>query len=126
MTERIPIRSEDAPAPGGPYTQAIRSGGFLFLAGQAPFRADGSRVDGPFEDQARQTLNNLQAVAAAAGASLADAVRVGVYLRDMSNFAAMNMIYAEFFRDPMPARTTIQSDLPGFEIEIDAVLAMSG
>ncbi len=71
-------------------------------------------------------MNNLQAVAAAAGASLADAVRVGVYLRDMSNFAAMNMIYAEFFRDPMPARTTIQSDLPGFEIEIDAVLAMSG
>ena len=126
MTERTPIRSESAPAPGGPYSQAIRSGAFLFLAGQGPFRSDGSKVEGPFEDQARQTLNNLQAVAAAAGASLADAVRVGVYLRDMANFAAMNSIYAEFFRDPMPARTTIQSDLPGFEIEMDAVLAVGG
>jgi 2-iminobutanoate/2-iminopropanoate deaminase len=126
MTERIAIRSDAAPAPGGPYSQAIRSGGFVFLAGQGPFRPDGSRVEGSFEDQARQTLDNLQAVAAAAGGSLADAVRVGVYLRDMSNFAAMNRIYAEFFRDPMPARTTIQSDLPGFEVEVDAVLAVGG
>jgi len=109
----------------GPYSQAIKSGGFLFLAGQGPFRPDGSKVEGPFEDQARQTLQNLQSVAAAAGASLADAVRVGVYLRDMSNFAAMNKIYAEYFRDPMPARTTIQSDLPGFEIEVDAVIALA-
>ena|SRR5436190_23779455 len=126
MSERIPIRSDAAPAPGGPYSQAIRSAGFVFLAGQGPFRPDGSKVDGSFEDQARQTLDNLQAVAAAAGGSLADAVRVGVYLRDMSNFAVMNRIYAEFFRDPMPARTTIQSDLPGFEIEVDAVLAVGG
>ncbi len=124
MSERVPIRSDGAPPPGGPYSQAIRSGGFVFLAGQGPFRPDGSKVEGPFEDQARQTLNNLQAVAEAAGASLADAVRVGVYLRDMSNFAALNRIYAEFFREPMPARTTIQSDLPGFEIEVDAVLAV--
>jgi len=124
MSERTPIRAEGAPAPTGPYSQAIKSGGFLFLAGQGPFRPDGSKVDGPFEDQARQTLQNLQSVAAAAGASLADAVRVGVYLRDMSNFAAMNKVYAEYFRDPMPARTTIQSDLPGFEIEVDAVIAL--
>jgi len=124
MSERTPIRADGAPAPTGPYSQAIKSGGFLFLAGQGPFRPDGSKVDGPFEDQARQTLQNLQSVAAAAGASLADAVRVGVYLRDMSNFAAMNKVYAEYFRDPMPARTTIQSDLPGFEIEVDAVIAL--
>jgi 2-iminobutanoate/2-iminopropanoate deaminase len=126
MSERTPVRSDAAPPPGGPYSQAIRSGGFLFLAGQGPFRADGSKVEGSFEEQARQTLSNLEAVAQAAGASLADAVRVGVYLRDMSNFPAMNKVYTEFFRDPMPARTTIQSDLPGFEIEVDAVLAMSG
>ena len=124
MSERTPIRADGAPAPTGPYSQAIKSGGFLFLAGQGPFRPDGSKVDGPFEDQARQTLQNLQSVAAAAGVSLADAVRVGVYLRDMSNFAAMNKVYAEYFRDPMPARTTIQSDLPGFEIEVDAVIAL--
>ena len=124
MSERTPIRSADAPPPSGPYSQAIRSGGFLFLAGQGPFQRDGAKVDSSFEDQARQTFRNLEAVAAAAGASLADAVRVGVYLRDMSNFAAMNKVYLEFLREPMPARTTIQSDLPGFEIEVDAVIAV--
>jgi len=124
VSERTPIRTDAAPAPAGPYSQAIKSGGFLFLAGQAPFRPDGSKVEGSFEDQARQTLQNLQSVAAAAGASLADAVRVGVYLRDMSNFGTLNKVYAEFFHDPMPARTTIQSDLPGFEIEVDAVIAV--
>ena len=124
MSERTPIRAHDAPPPGGPYSQAIRSGGFLFLAGQGPFRSDGTKVDSSFEDQARQTFRNLAAVAAAAGASLADAVKVGVYLRDMTNFAAMNKVYVEFMREPMPARTTVQSDLPGFEIEVDAVIAV--
>ena len=122
---RIPVRAADAPAPTGPYSQAIRSGGFLFLAGQGPFRPDGSKVESSFEEQARQTFSNLQAVAAAAGASLADAVRVGVYLRDMSDFAVMNKVYVEFLRDPMPARTTIQSDLPGFDIEVDAIVAVA-
>ena len=121
---RIPFRADNAPPPAGPYSQAIRSGGFLFLAGQGPFRPDGSKVESSFEDQARQAFKNLQAVAAAAGASLADAVRVGVYLRDMSDFAAMNKVYVEFLREPMPARTTIQSDLPGFDIEVDAVIAV--
>jgi len=122
MTDRnrIPFRAEDAPQPSGPYSQAIRSGGFLFLSGQGPFRP----VESSFEEQARQAFSNLQAVAAAAGASLADAVRVGVYLRDMSDFAAMNKVYVEFLRKPMPARTTIQSDLPGFDIEVDAVIAV--
>ena len=123
MSDRTPIRSEDAPAPGGPYSQAIKSGGLIFLAGQGPFHKDGSKVEGSFEEQARQTFRNLDAVAKAAGSSLADAVRVGVYLRNMSNFAAMNAVYKEFFRDPMPARTTIQTELPGFEIEVDAVVA---
>jgi reactive intermediate/imine deaminase len=126
MTDRnrIPFHADDAPPPAGPYSQAIRSGGFLFLAGQGPFRPDGSKVESSFEDQARQAFKNLQAVAAAAGASLADAVRVGVYLRDMTDFPTMNKVYVEFLTDPMPARTTIQSDLPGFDIEVDAVIAM--
>ncbi|HET7466433.1 MAG TPA: RidA family protein [Candidatus Dormibacteraeota bacterium] len=124
MTERTPFRAEDAPAPAGPYSQAIKSGGFVFLAGQGPFRPDGSKIETPFEDAARQTFRNLQAVAAAAGAELANAVRVGVYLRDMSHFAAMNKVYAEFFREPYPVRTTIQSDLPGFDIEVDCVIAI--
>ena len=117
-----PISSQDAPPPGGAYSQAIAAGEFVFLAGQGPFRPDGSKVESSFEDQVRQTFRNLAAVAEAAGASLADAVRVGVFLREMRNFAAMDEIYREFFAEPRPARTTVQSDLPGFEIEVDAVL----
>jgi len=123
MSDRKPYRADEAPPPAGPYSQAIRSGGLLVLAGQGPFRSDGSKVESSFEDAARQTFRNLEAVASAAGASLADAVRVGVYLRDMSNFAALNKVYTEFFREPYPVRTTIQSDLPGFDIEVDCVIA---
>ena len=119
-----PISTDSAPAPGGAYSQAIAAGNLVFLAGQGPFAPSGDKVDGPFAEQARQTFENLAAVAAAAGGSLADALRVGVYLRDMDNFATMNEIYREFFPEPLPARTTIQSDLPGFEIEVDAVLAL--
>jgi 2-iminobutanoate/2-iminopropanoate deaminase len=120
-----PISADGAPTPGGPYSQAIAAGGFVFLAGQAPFRADGSPVEGDFRDMARQTLENLAAVARAAGGSLVDAVRVGVYLRDMANFPALNEVYGEFFSPPLPARTTIQSDLPGFELEVDAILHLA-
>jgi len=116
------VSTDRAPAPAGAYSQAILSGGFVFLAGQGPNAADGSRVEGSFEDQARQTFSNLRAVAEEAGGSLADAVRVGVYLRDMADFPTMNDVYREFFPEPLPARTTIQSDLPGFDIEADAIL----
>ena len=116
------LTTDRAPAPGGAYSQAIVAGDLVFLAGQGPTRPSGEMVDGSFRDQARQTFQNLAAVAEAAGGSLADAVRVGVYLRNMDNFAEMNELYREFFPEPLPARTTIQSDLPGFEIEVDAVL----
>ena len=119
-----PISTPSAPAPGGAYSQAIAAGQLVFLAGQGPFTPDGQRVSGAFEEQARQTFVNLAAVAEAAGGSLADAVRVGVYLRNMENFASMNELYREFFPEPLPARTTIQSDLPGFEIEVDAILLL--
>jgi 2-iminobutanoate/2-iminopropanoate deaminase len=81
----------------------------------------GQQPDG-FDEQARQAFRNLEAAARAAGSTLADAVRVGVYLRDMSDFAAMNAVFAEFVPKPSPVRTTIQSDLPGIAIEVDAVL----
>jgi reactive intermediate/imine deaminase len=117
-----PISTEGAPQPAGAYSQAIAAGELVFLAGQGPFQPDGSKVEGSFEEQARQTFRNLAAVAEAAGTSLADAVRVGVFLREMRNFTAMDSIYREFFAEPRPARTTVQSNLPGFEIEVDAVL----
>jgi 2-iminobutanoate/2-iminopropanoate deaminase len=117
-----PLSTDRAPAPTGPYSQAIAGGGFVFLAGQGPTAPDGTPIDGSFEEQARQTFANLRALAEAAGGSLADAVRVGVYLHDMADFATMNEVYREFFPEPLPARTTIQSDLPGFAVEADAIL----
>jgi 2-iminobutanoate/2-iminopropanoate deaminase len=124
MSKREPITSAEAPPPGGAYSQAIRTGGLLFLAGQGPFDASGARVGTTVAEQTRQTLENLDAVARAAGASLQDAVRVGVYLSDLAHFAEMNEVYSSFFREPYPARTTIQSDLIGFDVEIDAVVAL--
>lgn len=121
-----PIHTDAAPPPVGPYSQAVRAGDLVFLAGQGPFAPDGSPVEGLFAEQARQTFRNLAAVAEAAGGSLERAVRVGVYLRDMADFPVLNQVYREFFSEPFPARTTIQSDLPGFPIEVDAVLWLGG
>jgi reactive intermediate/imine deaminase len=98
----------------------------VFLAGQTPMTPGGTLVEGGFDQQARQTFDNLRAVAAAAGGSLRDVVRVGVYLRDMANFARMNEIYSEYFQAPLPARTTIPAPLPGFDIEVDAILVLGG
>jgi reactive intermediate/imine deaminase len=117
-----PITTDTAATPGGAYSQAIVAGDLVFLAGCTPTRADGELVRGPFLEQAAQAFDNLEAVARAAGCTLADAVRVGVYLVDMGDFAAMNELYRERFPEPLPARTTIQSNLPGFAIEVDAVL----
>jgi 2-iminobutanoate/2-iminopropanoate deaminase len=122
VSGRERIRSDEAPQPAGPYSQAIRVGDLLFLAGQGPFAPDGSFSGGSIAEQTRQTLANLDAVARAAGASLQQAVRVGVYLGSLEDFAEMNAVYQEFFEEPYPARTTIQSDLRGFDVEIDAVV----
>ena len=116
------IETGGAPAPSGAYSQAIVAGDFMFLSGQGPFDPEGNLVGESFADQARQTFANLAAVAAAEGRTLADAVRVGVYLSDMDTFAEMNAIYGQMFPEPLPARTTIHSQLPGFRIEVDAVL----
>jgi 2-iminobutanoate/2-iminopropanoate deaminase len=123
---REPISSDEAPRPGGAYSQAIRVGDLLFLAGQGPFDADGEFVGGSVAHQTRQALANLDAVARAAGGSLAGAVRVGVYLSSLEYFAEMNATYREFFEEPLPARTTIQSELIGFDVEIDAVVWLGG
>jgi reactive intermediate/imine deaminase len=119
-----PIHAPAAPAQAGPYSHAVRSGNLVFLSGAGPFEPDGSGIPDGFEAQARRTLRNLAIVAEAAGGSLDDVVRVGVYLQDMENFAAMNVVYGEFFSEPYPARTTIQSSLK-IAIEIDAVLELA-
>ena len=119
---RKPVLSEDAPQPSGGYSQGIVAGGFLYLAGQGPFDADGVRVGATIAEQVRQVLENLDAVAHAAGGSLQNAVRVGMFISDMAHFDEMDAEYRRFFSDPMPARTTIQSDLVGFDVEGDAVV----
>jgi 2-iminobutanoate/2-iminopropanoate deaminase len=117
-----PIVTDTAASPGGAYSQAIVAGDFVFLAGCTPTRPGGEMVTGSFREQAEQAFANLEAVAHAAGCTLAQAVRVGVYLRDMDDFAEMNALYRERIPAPLPARTTIQSNLPGFAIEVDAIL----
>ena len=124
MSDRRPVSSPDAPPPGGPYSQAIRVGDLLFLAGQGPFDETGARVGVTVAEQTQRTLENLDAVARAAGGSLQDAVRVGVYLSDLAHFGEMNDVYRAFFREPYPARTTIQSNFTAFDVEIDAVVAL--
>lgn len=122
---REPIRTEQAPAAIGPYSQAVRAGGQVFLSGQIPLHpATGELVEGDIRVQSQRVFENLKAVCAAAGASLDDVVRVGIYLMDLSDFAEVNAVMAEYFQAPYPARSTIQvSGLPrGARIEVDAVL----
>jgi 2-iminobutanoate/2-iminopropanoate deaminase len=118
----IDITTTGAPAPSGGYSQGIVAGGFLYLSGQGPFRPDGSQVRDSVESQVRQVFANLEAVAQAAGRSLSNAVRVGVYLSDLRHFDEMDRVYRQILSEPRPARTTIQTDLVGFDVEIDAIV----
>jgi 2-iminobutanoate/2-iminopropanoate deaminase len=121
---RKPVVSQEAPQPSGGYSQGIVARGFLYLAGQGPFDATGNRTGESIAAQVRQVLENLDAVARAAGGSLRNAVRVGMYISDMAHFEEMDAEYRRFFSEPMPARTTIQSDLVGFDVEGDAVVSL--
>lgn len=112
------------PGPAGPYSSGIVSGGFLFLAGQAAITPAGEIVRGTIEEQTELTLANMAAVAEAAGASLSDAVKVTVYLSDISLWDRMNTVYVGWFEDPKPVRTVVACQLNGFDVEIDAIIAM--
>ena len=117
------ISTDQAGPVGGPYSQAVKAGDTIYLAGAIPSLPDGTRVTGSFADQAHAAFRNLAAVAEAAGSSLDQAVRVGVYLRDFGDFAEFNEIYAQYIKgDHRPVRTTLPVPLVGFDIEIDAIL----
>lgn len=123
---RKPIVTAHAPAAIGPYSQAVRAGNCVYLSGQIPLDpATGQLVSGDISAQARRVFDNLQAVCIAAGGSLEDVVRVGIYLMDLADFAAVNAVMAEYFSAPYPARSTIQvSGLPrDARVEVDAILA---
>jgi 2-iminobutanoate/2-iminopropanoate deaminase len=126
---REPVTASGAPAAVGPYSHAVKSGGLLFCSGQVPLDPEtGALVEGTIGDQTRRCLENLEAVCAAAGASLDDAVRMGIYVTDMSTFAQVNEAYGSFFGTAPPARSTIGvAALPlGAALEIDAIVAMPG
>jgi 2-iminobutanoate/2-iminopropanoate deaminase len=124
---REPVTALGAPAAIGPYSHAVRAGGLLFCSGQVPLDPEsGELVEGGPGDQARRCLENLTAVCAAAGASLADAVRLTVYLMDMAAFAEVNEVYETYFEADPPARVALAvAGLPkGAMVEIDAVIAL--
>jgi len=118
------IATNDAPKAIGPYSQAVRAGNLLFLSGQIPLDpATGELVQGDFAAQTRRVFENLSAVLAAAGASFANVTRATVYLADLGNFQTLNGIYAEYFGDHKPARSTVGvASLPkGATVEIDLI-----
>jgi reactive intermediate/imine deaminase len=125
---RQALHTDAAPAAIGPYSQAVRHGNTVWLSGQVPLDpATGQLVTGDIALEARQVFANLRAVCAAAGGSFDDIVRVGIYLTDLGDFAAVNAVMAEAFAEPFPARSTIQvSALPrGARVEVDAILVLN-
>lgn len=125
MARKIPVHPPSAPVPAGPYTPAIIAGDFVFVSGQTPERPGTDElVQGDIRVQTRQVLENIRNILAAAGCTLADVVKVTAHLADIADFAGYNEVYREFFPAPYPARTTVQSVLPGgagVEIEVIAL-----
>jgi 2-iminobutanoate/2-iminopropanoate deaminase len=122
--ERSVVRTTDAPAAVGPYSQAIVAAGMVFASGQIPLDpATGQVVEGDIGVMTRRVLMNLEAVLKAAGSSLAQTVKITVFLADMSDFQAMNVVFAEFFPVLPPARSTVEvARLPrDVRVEIDAI-----
>ncbi|TXI49956.1 MAG: RidA family protein [Lysobacter sp.] len=124
---RIIVNSAGAPAAIGPYSQAVRVGDTVYFSGQVPLDPNsGLLVEGDISAQARRAFQNLKAVCEEAGGSFDDIVRVGLYLTDMNDFAAVNAVMADFFQAPYPARSTVEvAGLPrGARFEVDAIMVL--
>ncbi len=122
--QREQVKTEHAPAAIGPYSQAIKAGGMIFAAGQIPLDpATGQMITGDVQAQTERVLENLRAVLTAAGASFDTVVKTTVFLKHMSDFAAMNEVYARYFTSAAPARSTVAvADLPrGALVEIECI-----
>ena len=118
------VATEGAPKAIGPYSQAVKANGIVYTSGQIALDpATGNLVEGSFEDQVHRVFRNLQAVLAEAGSSFDRVLKATVYVTDLGNFQTLNSIYAEYFGDHKPARTTIQAAaLPrGGAVEIDLI-----
>jgi len=122
------VNIANAPVPSGTYSPAIRAGNTIYLAGQIPLLpTTGEMVGDDIGQQINQVFQNMQAVCQAAGGSLADIVKLNIYLTELSDFPYVNQVMAKFFSQPYPARTTVEvSALPkGAKIEIDAIMILS-
>ncbi len=122
-TSKEAVSTKEAPPAAGPYSQGIKSGGFVFAAGQIGRDPVTNKVEGDVRAQTERTLKNLSAVLGAAGTSMDRAVKVTVFLKNISDFQAMNEVYAKFFPGVPPARSTVQAVLPNEAalVEIDVI-----
>ena len=129
MLSKKTISTDTAPKAVGPYSQAIRAGGFLFVSGQLPLHPQtGEIVGSDIAAQTGQSIENIKAVLAAAGASLSDVVKTTVFLQDMGHFARMNEVYQQYFGESSPARSTIEvAKLPkNALVEIESIAVVKG
>jgi len=116
------ITTKAGAPPAGAYSQGLRVGDFIFVSGQGPLDpATGNVIGETIEEQTTRTIENIKAILAAGGATLADVVKVSAHLSDLSLFDRYNKVYAGYFPDPKPARTTVGSQLKGILVEIDAI-----
>lgn len=124
---RTVIRTANGPRPVGVYSQAIVANGFVFVAGQGPINPQTNQMElGDIRSETRRVLQNIQAILEAAGSSLPNAVRMGVFLADLNDFQAMNEVFREFFPADPPARTTVGCALPRIKVEIDCIALLPG
>jgi 2-iminobutanoate/2-iminopropanoate deaminase len=128
VADKEVIRTEAAPAPfqGAPYSQAIRAGGFVFVAGQLGLKPDHGEITGTIQEQTEQVFANLRAILEAAGTNLDALVKTTVFLTDLGDFQGMNEVYAKHVGESAPARSTIEvAALPsGALVEIEAIAAL--
>ena len=123
------ISTDNAPQAIGPYSQAVKTGNLIFISGQIPLDPKtGDIVDGTIEDQANQVLENIKSICEAAGHGLEDIVKITIFLTDLGNFATVNEVMKKYFKEPYPARATVEiSGLPlGVEVEIEAIVSTNG
>jgi len=128
MSKEI-ISTDNAPQAIGPYSQAVKTGNLIFISGQIPLDPKtGDIVDGTLEDQANQVLENIKSICEAAGHGLEDIVKITIFLTDLGNFATVNEVMKKYFKEPYPARATVEiSGLPlGVEVEIEAIVSTNG
>ncbi len=125
---RKTVRTDAAPTPSGPYSQAVIAGDFIYVAGQGPKDPQsGKMIVDSVQAETRQVLKNIQTILEAAGATMADVVKCNVYLASRHDFGAMNEVYAEFFPSEPPARTTVEAHPPAvIRVEIDCVAYKPG